>query len=181
MDRRLTRDGGFSLIEVLIAMGILATALMALAGVFTLGMANMATSSANLIAREKAREAIESVHSARDTRTITWAQINNVSSGGVFLDGEQPIRNTGTDGLVDTADDTGTEAIVAPGPDGLLGTADDISTPLTNFTRQLVISQLLDDNGNVNANLRKITVTINYTVGPIRRTYSITTYISSIS
>ena len=83
---------GFSLIETVIAMGILATGLLSLAGVFVLGLRNLAGSSANLIAREKAREAVESVHTARDTRVITWAQIRNVAHGGVFLDGAQPLR-----------------------------------------------------------------------------------------
>src|SRR4051794_24894141 len=59
-------DAGFSLVEVIIAMGILATGLLSLAGVFTLGMRHLAGSSYNLIAREKAREAVESVHTARD-------------------------------------------------------------------------------------------------------------------
>ena len=59
-------------------MSILTVGLLGLAQAFYLGMQHMSTSSANLIAREKAREAVESVHTARDTRTITWAQIRNV-------------------------------------------------------------------------------------------------------
>src|SRR3954453_19743764 len=102
----MERDqSGFSLIETIVAMGILATGLLGLAGVFTMGMAHMATSSANLIAREKAREAVESVHTARDTRTIQWAQIRNVADGGVFLNGAKQIHKPGLDGLVNTADD----------------------------------------------------------------------------
>ncbi len=58
-----------------------------------------------LIAREKAREAIESVHAARDTGEASWATIRNVLDGGVFLDGAQPIKDPGDDGLVNTADD----------------------------------------------------------------------------
>ena len=69
---------GFTLIEALVAMAILTVGLLGLAQAFYLGMQHMSTSSANLIAREKAREAVESVHTARDTRTITWAQIRNV-------------------------------------------------------------------------------------------------------
>ena len=80
-----TASAGFSLIETVIAMGILATGLLSLAGVFAMGLRNLAGSSANLIAREKAREAVESVHTARDTRVITLAQIRNVAHGGVFL------------------------------------------------------------------------------------------------
>ena len=174
-------DSGFSLIETMVAMGILATGLLGLAGVFTVGMAHMATSSANLIAREKAREAVESVHTARDTRTITWAQIRNVADGGVFLNGPQPIKNPGVDGLVNTADDTGTEELRTPGPDGILNNADDVKTPLTNYTREVVISDLHDQNNAINQSLRQITVTIRYSVGPVSRTYTLTTYISSIS
>ena len=101
------RDGeaGFSLVETMIAMGILATGLLSMAGAFVLGLASLNGSSANLVAREKAREAIESVHTARDTRVITWGQIRNVSDGGAFVDGAQPLRNPGPDGLMNTADD----------------------------------------------------------------------------
>ncbi len=73
-------DAGFSLIETMIAMAILATGLLSLAGVFIMGLNHLSSSSASLIAREKAREAVESVHTARDTRVITWCQIYNVSS-----------------------------------------------------------------------------------------------------
>ena len=179
-------DSGFSLIETIVAMGILATGLLGLAGVFTLGLAHMATSSANLIAREKAREAIESVHTARDTRTIVWCEIYNVSStrtpdcagqpAGVFLDGDQPIRDPGDDGLVNTADDGAVSKL--PGPDGVLGTSDDIS--LSNFTRSITITNVLDGS-TPNVNLKQIVVTINYSVGPIKRTYTLTTYVSAIS
>jgi prepilin-type N-terminal cleavage/methylation domain-containing protein len=179
-------QSGFSLIETIVAMGILATGLLGLAGVFTVGMAHMATSSANLIAREKAREAIESVHTARDTRTIVWCQIYNVDStrtsdcsgaaAGVFLSGDQPIKDPGADGLVNTADDGAVSKL--PGPDGILGTSDDIT--LSNFTRSIAITNVVDA-GVTNTNLKQIVVTIKYTVGPITRSYTLTTYVSSIS
>src|SRR5215210_6952079 len=135
VDGRRHADAGFSLVEVIIAMGILATGLLSLAGVFTLGMRHLAGSSYNLIAREKAREAVESVHTARDTRVITWNQIRNVSAGGVFLNGAQELRLAGVDGLINTADDAvaPVEVMIATGPDNRLGTADDVSTPLNAF------------------------------------------------
>jgi prepilin-type N-terminal cleavage/methylation domain-containing protein len=180
------KDAGFSLIETIVAMGILATGLLGLAGVFTVGMAHMATSSANLIAREKAREAIESVHTARDTRTITWCQIYNVSStrtadcasaaAAVFLDGAQPIKDPGTDGLVNTGDDGAVAKL--PGPNGVLGDSDDIT--LTNYTRTIAITNVVEGTV-INANLKQIVVTINYFVGPIKRSYTLTTYVSAIS
>jgi hypothetical protein len=177
-----SRDGeaGFSLVETVIAMGILATGLLSMAGVFALGLANLAGSSANLIAREKAREAIESVHTARDTRVITWGQIRNVSNGGAFVDGAQPLRNTGPDGLMNTADDVGMEEALGPGVDNVLGTTDDVHMPLTNYTREVVITELLT-NGVPNATLRQLQVTVTYRVGGSLRSYTLTTYISAIS
>ena len=145
-------------------------------------MAHMATSSANLVAREKAREAVESVHTARDTRTITWCQIYNVTlrresaectsaAPGVFLDGAQPLKDPGADGLVNTADDGGRpKSSGMPGPDGILGNADDVHVPMTNYTRTILISNLTQDDGTgINQDLRMITVTITYNVGPVKR------------
>lgn len=119
------------------------------------------------------------MHTARDTRTITWAQIQNVSNGGVFLDAAEPLYAAGADGLVNTADDAaaGLETVRDPGPDGILNTADDIVTPLTGFTRQIQILEF----SPVNADLRQIVVTITYKVGPMTGSYTLRTYISSYS
>jgi type IV pilus assembly protein PilV len=170
---------GFTLIEALVAMLVLTIGLLGLAQAFYLGMRHMSTSSANLVAREKAREAVESVHTARDTRTITWAQIKNVSNSGVFLDGAQPLYAAGADGLVNTADDAaaGLETVCDPGPNGILGDGDDIVTPFNGFTRQIQILEL----SPVNPDLRQIVVTITYQVGPMRGSYTLRTYISAYS
>lgn len=174
---------GFSLIETVVAMMIVTFGLMALAQAFVLGMSHMATSSSDVIAREKAREAVESVHTARDTRIITWAQIRNVPNGGVFLAGERPLLVAGPDGLVNTADDGQLggssnvfEEIVAPGPDNTLGTGDDVHTPLTTFRRTI---QITDIPGS--PSLRRLTVTIRYVVGNQTRTYTLTTFVSAFS
>jgi prepilin-type N-terminal cleavage/methylation domain-containing protein len=191
-------DGGFSLIETMIAMAILATGLLSLAGVFILGLNHLSNSSAALIAREKAREAVESVHTARDTRVITWCQIYNVASvrsaacvaapAGVFVNGVQPLRKPGPDGLVNTADDLEIEEALSPGPDNVLGNADDVRTPLTGFTREIEITEIVT-NGVANPNLRRVRVRIRYGsqvrnqsgVLEPERLYELTTYISSIS
>jgi type II secretory pathway pseudopilin PulG len=192
MDQVITPDvrseRGFSLLEAFIAMSIMSVALMALAQVLYAGLAVAGTSTPALVAREKAREAIESVHTARDTFTITWAEIRNVAApagcpagttgnaGGVFLNAEAAMAAPGPDGLVNTADDTGDE--VTPGQDGQFGTADDV--PLTGFTRQV---QICDINGN--PDLRQIIVTVRYdgsnAVGERRRQYRLTTLISRFS
>ncbi len=181
IERRGNGEAGFSLIEVVIAMAILATGLLSLAGVFAMGLRNLAGSSSNLIAREKAREAVESVHTARDTRVITFAQIKNVSNGGVFVNGPTGLRKPGVDGLVNTADDlpglTGLETMLGTGPDNKVGTADDIEMPMTTFTREIVITELPVPNPM----LRQVRVIITYKVGSTSRTYTLTTFVSSIS
>jgi prepilin-type N-terminal cleavage/methylation domain-containing protein len=182
-------EAGFSLLEVVVAMSILVVGLLGLAQTFYVGMSLVSTSSPNLIAREKAREAIESVHTARDTRVIQWARIRNVAApdcspwpgtvangGGSFVAGELPMRTPGPDGLVNTIDDVGVEA--SPGPDNILGNADDI--PLTGFTRQITICDVAG-----NPDLRQIVVTIRYNgtgaIGNQRRDYRLTTFVSSFS
>jgi type II secretory pathway pseudopilin PulG len=182
-------ETGFSLVETMIAMAILATGLLSLLGVFALGLGHLSGSSASLIAREKAREAVESVHTARDTRTITWCQIRNAGTptncpngaGGVFIPDLAPLTTPGPDGLVNTADDGDVETIHGPGPDNVLGTTDDTQTPLDNYRRQIQITDILMPNGQPNPNLRRLTVTVQYTVGRSQRTYTLTTFISAIS
>jgi type II secretory pathway pseudopilin PulG len=174
------KESGFSLVETLIAMGILATGLLSLAAVFAMGLNQLKGSSASLIAREKAREAVESVHTARDTRIIPWAQIRNTGDGGVFLSTAEQLKQPGPDGLVNTDDDGDLEVSLMPGEDNILGTEDDIETPLDTYTRTIQITDIVV-NGVPNPSLRQLTVTINYRVGQNQRTYTLTTYISRIS
>lgn len=171
-------DSGFSLIESLVSVGILSFGMLAIAAAFLQGTMQLSGAHLDVLAREKAAEAIESVFTSRDTRTIQWAQIRNVEgpgggAGGVFIDGAMPLARPGLDGLVNTADDDEElEALVMPGPDGLLGTADDVTQPLTQFTREVVIR-------DVSMTLRRLTVIIRYRIGEIPREYSISTLISS--
>jgi prepilin-type N-terminal cleavage/methylation domain-containing protein len=182
-------EAGFSLIETLIAMAILATGLLSLAGVFIMGLSQLAGASASLIAREKAREAVESVHTARDIRTIAWCEIRNRGAvtncpnghPGAFLSGRQPLKTAGDDGLVNTDDDEYVEVTVTPGADGILGNADDVETPLSSYEREIEITDVLLANGTPNPNLRRLRVTVFYTVGGAERSYSLTTFISAIS
>ncbi len=157
-------ERGFSLIEVLAAMLILTAGLLPLVALFATAVQRMGATTPMMVAREKAREAIESVHAARDTGEASWATIRNVANGGVFLSGARPIKNPGGDGLVNTADD---------GLDEL---------PAELFTREIAIGSLnIDGTATVNPNLRQVTVTVRYRVGNFWQTYSLVTYISSYS
>lgn len=169
-----TGSPGFTLIETMVAMAVLAGGLLALAQVFTLGFTTLAGAGSHIVAREKATEAIESVYTARDTQTLTWAQVHNVGDGGVFLEGEQDMTEAGADGLVNTADDGDIEVITKPGPDGEFGNGDDTEEELRQFSRQIEIT-------DVSPNLRRIRVTIRYVVGGGRRQYVVESLISAFA
>ena len=171
-------ERGFSLIESLVALGVLAFGLLSIAAAFSQGLNTLSGSNLDVLAREKAAEAIESVFTARDTRTITWAQIKNVqgasgSDGGIFYDGQHPLTRPGNDGLLNTEDDSDEiESLILPGNDGQLGTDDDVLQPLTQFSREIEIREL-------STTLRQLRVIIRYTVGSAEREYTLITYISS--
>ena len=166
----------------MIAMLIMTVGLMSLVGVAAIGVQRVGQSSPMLIAREKAREAIESVHTARDTGELTWTKIQNVASGGVFVAGPQSLKLVGPDGLINTADDTTVETIRTAGLDHILGNADDVITTLNDYTREIAITPLnYDGTGTLNPNLRQIQVIVRFKSNAVWNTYTITTYISSFS
>ncbi len=157
-------ERGFSLIEVLVATMVLAVGLLPLVGIFAVGVQQMGASTPMMLAREKAREAIESVHAARDTGEASWATIRNVADGGVFLDAAVAIKEPGVDGLVNTADDG----------------ADQLSVGL--FTREIdIVPVNFDGTATPNPNLREVRVIVRYRLSQVWRTYTLVTYISSFS
>jgi len=178
---RARREAGFSLLEVMVATFVLAVGVLGMVGVMAVGVQRIASSTESIVAREKAREAVESVHTARDTGRLSWPTIRNVANGGVFVGGQQPLRVPGPDGLVNTADDLTVETRRTPGVDGILMNADDVITPLTNFTREVVIGDVPGNGGGINPNLRQITVNIRYQVKGMWRTYTVRTLVSAFS
>ena len=160
---------GFSLLEVMISTVIVTVGLLAVVGSFGAAIASTQSAQEDLIAKQKALEAVESIFTSRNTQQIVFGQIANASSGGIFKDGYQPLLAAGQDGLVGTVDDTGfpgcpggIECLMLPGADGILGTADDIQLTLDNFSRQILITPVLNPDGTVNPNLKQITVNVQY-------------------
>ena len=177
------KQSGFSIIEVMVAICVVSIGILSLVAAFASAVASTQNAQENLIARQKALEAMESIFTARNTQQITFAGINNIANGGLFVTGATPLWDAGPDGLVNTADDipfpangvcpAGPECIPLPGPDGILGTADDVPMSLANFTRTITISPTTDPN------LRQVTVTISYAgPGGGARNYTVNALIS---
>lgn len=167
-------QAGFTLVETLMSILILSGGLLALGYAFAGGLVLVSTSHPNQIAKERASEAIESVFTSRDTLKITWAQIRNVGDGGIFLDGPQPLRAQGPDGLVNTSDDADPEHEVLPGPDDTMGTTDDVFVQLGNYSREIIIT-------NIAPNLRQIQVIVRYQIGHLDRERQLVAYISAFA
>jgi type II secretory pathway pseudopilin PulG len=156
MKKQSHQESGFSLVETIVSMGVLTVGALGMAAVFAQGLQSTATSPNELLATQKAAEAIESVFSARDAQTLTWAQVRNVPDGGIFIAAATDMNLAGQDGILNTGD-TG-ETLE--------------SDNLENFTRKIEIADITPE-------LRSITITLEYPSGSSRRTYALTAYISA--
>ena len=183
--QRATSESGMTLIETLVAMCVLSIGAIGMASVFLYGMAAATSAPNELIATQKAAEAIESVYSARDSHTITWAQLTNASDGGIFLDSETEMFTAGADGILNTADDSaaGVETVHLPGDDGQVGTPDDEEVPLLGFKRRIAIADFCDPAPTPPdvCRVRQVIVVITYPAGATTRTYTLTALISAFA
>src|SRR5260370_5841268 len=92
------RQQGFTLVEVMILVVIVTVGLVSMLAVFGLSLAATQTAQEDMIAKQLASQTLESIFTARDTSQITWNQIQNVSNGGIFVDGFTQILDPGPDG-----------------------------------------------------------------------------------
>lgn len=177
---RARKQRGFTLVEVMVATAVLVFGVLSLVSIFTQGLRASFQTQIQYIAQQKAQEAMESIFTARDTRLVNSAGINNVSHGGIFMDNAQPLCDPGQDGLFGTADDNCNipdTIVVAPGPDQIFGTADDVSINLNPWmTRTIVIAPAANT-----TNLKTITVTVNWTYQGQTSQYQVVSFISNFS
>lgn len=179
-NRKVRTQKGFTFIEVLIALGVLTFGVLSLVSIFTQGLRASYQTQIQYIAQQKAQEALETIFTARDTKLLSWAQIANVSKGGVFKDNAQPLCASGPDGLFGTEDDLTSSPdviTIGPGPDGVFGTSDDVVINLNPWmTRTIAITPVA-----TTPNLNQVTITINWTFQGQSSSYVIVSYISNYS
>jgi len=178
--RRLNRrQQGFTLTEVLISMFVLTIGLVSMLGVFATAMAATQSAQQDMIAKQLAQQAMETIFTARETANLTWDQIQNVGgagSPGIFRTGLQAIKQPGTDGIYGSINDgaSAPQTMALPGPDGIVGTADDTILTLNNYQRSITILN------TTSADLRSVAITIQYTIPTSKfpKTYVLSGFIS---
>jgi type II secretory pathway pseudopilin PulG len=184
---RRRQQEGFTLMEVLISMFVLTIGLVSMLGVFATAMAATQTAQSDMIAKQLAQQAMETIFTARETQNIVWNQIQNVGGAGtpgIFVTGLQPIQQPGLDGIYGTADDAVAlpETMTLPGPDGIVQTAngavvpagDDVIISLTNYQRSITITN------TASADLRQIVIVVQYVAAGLKapRQYVLSGFIS---
>lgn len=171
---------GFSLVEVMIAIVILMVGLLGVLALLTTALSATSHAQEDLVAKQKARELLEAVYSARDDADIAWAQIQNDNvPGGAFKTGwDQLFRVTpGSKQILGTSvpgEGPTLDYVLALDAAGNLT----VQVPLTNYQRRIDILPVLYPDGTTNPNLRLINVTVQV-LGANRPPYTVAGYISS--
>jgi len=182
------RQKGFTLVEALIAAVILAVGLLALLAMFTTALSATQYAQQDLIARQKAREGLEAIFSARDDGKIGFAQIDNsctVGATGIFKCGWDNLIHVDSDTDQIMGVDTGpfaegaiTDYMLVPDSTGGLNT----QVPLDNFQRQIIIGPYTNPTTGLNdPNLKKVQVTVRYLRNRRPVDYSVYGYVSAFN
>lgn len=177
------KEKGFSLVEIVIAIIIMATGLVALAGALVVGITLPKRARQQEVAKQLANEIMESIIFAKESQPSGYTTFDAISyadsnSLGRFISSSGNANITkmlvaGPDGVYGTCDDgttgvynpvcgsLGTQLVmvdVDPGPDGKYQApfnVDNTKLPLLNFTRQVEIT-------DINNATKQIDVTVNY-------------------
>jgi prepilin-type N-terminal cleavage/methylation domain-containing protein len=156
-------DGGFSLVEMLVAILILTIALLGVASAISYAL--MASNRGRGVTNAKMLvvSVLEQMETLRDTRALTFDEISNDPVAGSGFSGFpysatdfRPVSTVpGPDGVFGTADD-----LMTAGADGIYGTYDDVTDP--SLARPGVTRQILITPFPTNPFIKKIKVTLRY-------------------
>ena len=105
----ISRSNGFSLIEVIISIGIISIGVLALAGMLGFSVMNSSRIKQVTLAKYIAVTTIETIISARESQVLPFANIapQSGSNPNGFLTGAQSVKGAGPDHIYGTNDDTG--------------------------------------------------------------------------
>jgi type II secretory pathway pseudopilin PulG len=183
-------EGGFSYIDVMIALVIMLVGILAMVGALSANLVRSMESERRTMAKQLALSTIESIISAKEIErpgvVDGWDSLRNVQVGlptgepnGIFLNGYCPVRtDVGADGVAGTADD----ACSGSGPCIVNGEPPNNSPLMQGFQRQIVITDVEDPERPHPPNpitRRRIEVTIKYFVNQATRTETTATLITN--
>lgn len=177
-------EKGFSLIEIMIAILVVSTGLLALSAALVAGVTLPGRARQQEVAKQLANTMMESIIAAKESSRPGFNSFDSLnyttsSPPGRFLPGVAAMLEAGPDGVFGTCDDgqppgpfnpnctgLGTRVMqidVDPGSDGIYNrdssgndrTPDNRKRKLFSFTRQVTITQ-------INANTKEFEVIVNY-------------------
>jgi prepilin-type N-terminal cleavage/methylation domain-containing protein len=197
---RQHRDSGFSLIELLIAIAVISTGLLALTGTLVLGISLPQRARNQVIAKQIANTIMETIISTKEAPRGSFANFSDFSQAGAGrFDGQnRSILIAGPDGVYGTCDDGSTSTSLvscsggspsvgtttlaiyrSPGADGRYDTINDNErVSLTNFTRTVTITDVPGTGSP--ATVKEVRVQVFYPgIGNVRESVNLVCRISS--
>lgn len=178
--KRALSAKGFTLIEVLIAMVILLVGLLTILAIFAKGLSATMYAQQDMIAKQKAREQLESIFASRNDGRVGWNNIQNTPTG-IYLTGFNPlysVRTSSTDIMGTTFNGGAGNYDFYVSRAGTSGGFTLVPLNPPQWQRQVTIAA--DPSGN--PNLRVVTVTVRVTppgLSGAHRDYTVVGEISS--
>lgn len=177
---KMKLEGGFSYIDVMIAIVILMVGILALMSGMSAAVIQAKGQEQQMVAKQVAGSTMESIMSVKETDAtrLGWPSVGNVGSNpingipqGIFVTGLQDVKSDA-------------------GPDEVLGTADDTGTSSMSLQRQIIITDVCDPDrpsyncspaGTAKVRFRTVQVIVRYYVGSLARNEQITTVMTDYS
>lgn len=183
-------EGGFSYIDVVIAIVILMIGVLSMIGALTANLIRLSETEKRIVAKQIALSTIESIISAKEISRPGviegWDAVGNFGTNpvdgvpkGIFLTGWRPIRaEMGWDGVAGTIDD----ACFAESPCVVSGRPPNNSPVTPNFEREIVITDVPDPERPTppyGITRRKIEVKVRYFVNQAVRQETVSTLVAN--